>query len=257
VEWSNGTTSWVPLATLKEQVPVELAEYAVMNSIAQEPALVWWVPWTLKKRDAIISAVNKRYWKRTHKYGIQIPHSVEEAHRIDKEAGNTKWADAIQKEMNNVMVAFKMTGKGTAPPPGYQTIKCHIVFDVKMDNFKYKARMVAGGHLTETPANLTYASVVSRDSVRIALPMAALHDLEVKVGDIQNAYLTAPCTEKIATICGPEFGEHEGQTAIIVRALYGLKSSGAAFRNHLASCMRQLGYSPCLADPDVWMRPEV
>lgn len=257
VEWKDGTTSWLPLRILKEQIPVELAEYAVTHSIDHEPAFAWWVPWTLKKRDTIISAVNKRYWKKTHKFGIRIPKTVEEAHRIDKEAGNTKWADAIAKEMKNIMIAFKMIGVGVPAPPGYQNIKCHMIFDVKMDNFDYKARMVAGGHTTETPASLTYASVVSRDSIRIALTMAALNDLEVKAGDIQNAYLTAPCTEKIATVCGIEFGENQGQTAILVRALYGLKSSGAAFRNHLASCMKMLGYTSCLADPDVWVRPEV
>lgn len=258
IEWTDGTTSWLPLATLKEQIPVEIAEYAVTNGIDDEPAFAWWVHWTLKKRDGIISAVNKRYWKRTHKFGIQLPHSVDEATKLDKANGDTKWTDAINKEMANVMVAFKMIGKGKVAPPGHQMIKCHIIFDVKMDNFARKARMVAGGHTTETPASLTYASVVSRDSIRIALTMAALHSLEVKAGDIQNAYLTAPCSEKIATICGPEFGkEYEGQTAIIVRALYGLKSSGAAFRNHLAACMRALGYTSCPADPDVWMRPEV
>ena len=256
VEWKDGTTSWVPLNILKEQIPVEIAEYAVTHSIAQEPAFSWWVPFTLKKRDFIISAVNKRYHKTTHKYGIRIPKSVDEAHQIDKENGNTKWADAIAKEMKNVMVAFKMLGMGAPTPVGYQKIRCHIIFDVKMDNFKFKARLVAGGHTTEAPSSLTYASVVSRDSVRIALTMAALNDLEVKAGDIQNAYLTAPCTEKIVTICGPEFGEHQGQTAMIVRALYGLKSSGASFRNHLASCMRMLGYTSCLADPDVWLRAE-
>lgn len=257
VEWTDGTTSWVPLATLKEQIPVEIAEYAVTHDIAHEPAFAWWVPWTLKKRDTIVAAVNKRYLKRTHKFGIRVPHSVQEAHLIDEEAGNTRWADAIAKEMKNVMIAFKMIGKGTQAPPGYQSINCHIIFDIKMDNFAYKARMVAGGHTTDTPASLTYASVVSRDSIRIALTMAALNDLEVKTGDIQNAYLTAPCREKIATVCGPEFGDYQGQTAILVRALYGLKSSGAAFRNHLAECMRQLGYTSCPADPDVWMRPEV
>ena len=101
------------------------------------------------------------------------------------------------------------------------------------------------------------ASVVSRDSIRIALTMAALNNLQVKAGDIQNAHLTTQCREKIVTVCGPEFGENKGQTAILVRALYGLKSSGAAFRNHLASCMRMLGYLSCLADPDVWIRPKV
>ena len=73
--------------------------------------------------------------------------------------------------------------------------------------------------------------------------------------DIQNAYLTAPCGEKIIITCGPEFGsEHKGKIAVVVRALYGLRSSGSSFRNHLASCMEALGYTPCKADPDVWMR---
>ncbi len=46
----------------------------------------------------------------------------------------------------------------------------------------------------------------------------------------------------------PEFGPDTGKSAIIVRALYGLKSAGAAFHAHLADCMRHLGYKSCLAD---------
>jgi hypothetical protein len=60
VEWNDGSTSWVPLATLKEQqIPVEIAEYATIHGIADETAFAWWVPWTLKKRDIMIGAVNK------------------------------------------------------------------------------------------------------------------------------------------------------------------------------------------------------
>ena len=117
----------------------------------------------------------------------------------------------------------------------------------KMDGFARKYRMVAGGHTTEAPKTLTYASVVSRESVRIVLTMAALNDLEVKAADIQNAYLTAPVSEKIWTRLGPEFGSDSGKTAIIVRALYGLKSAGASFRNHLADYLRELGYVSCLS----------
>ena len=51
--------------------------------------------------------------------------------------------------------------------------------------------------MTETPATITYSSVVSRDSVRIAFLYAALNDLKVFACDIQNAYLTAKCREKI------------------------------------------------------------
>ena len=117
-----------------------------------------------------------------------------------------------------------------------------MIFDIKMEDFRRKARFVAGGHMTKAPAAMTYASVVSRETVRIALMLAALNDLEVKCGDVLNAYITAQVTEKIWTTLGPEFGSDEGKTAIIVRALYGLKSSGAAFRKHLGDCMAGLGY---------------
>jgi hypothetical protein len=78
--------------------------------------------------------------------------------------------------------------------------------------------------------------------VKIALTMAALNDVYDMMGDIENAYLTAPITEKGCTVLGPEFGEEAGKRALIVRALYGLKSEGAAFRTHLASCMDHLGW---------------
>ena len=56
---------------------------------------------------------------------------------------------------------------------------------------------------------------------------------------------------------GDEPGEDSGKKATIVRALYGLKSSGAAFRAHLCGCMQAMGHKPCLADPDLWMHPQV
>jgi hypothetical protein len=74
------------------------------------------------------------------------------------------------------------------------------------------------------------------------------------MGDIENAYLTAPITEKVSTVIGPEFGEDAGKRALIVGSLYGLKSAGAAFRNHLASCMDDLGWKPCLDDRYLWMK---
>ena len=75
--------------------------------------------------------------------------------------------------------------------------------------------------------------------------------------DIQNAYLTAPCREKIWTKAGPEFGTDEGKIMLVSRALYGLKSSGAAFRAFLAERLYQMQYNPSPADNDVWMKPAV
>ena len=56
---------------------------------------------------------------------------------------------------------------------------------------------------------------------------------------------------------GPEYGSDAGKIAIVMHTLYGLKSAGASFCNHLVDCMTHLGFTPCLADPDLWMRPEV
>jgi hypothetical protein len=112
---------------------------------------------------------------------------------------------------------------------GHQEIKCHIIFDVKMD-FTRKARFVAGGHMMEAPNSLTYLSVVSQESVKLAFLIAVLNDLDIMSCDIGNAYLNAACREKIWFVAGPECGaELKGKPCKLVRALYRLKSSGAAW----------------------------
>ena len=81
--------------------------------------------------------------------------------------------------------------------------------------------------------------------------IAALDDLEVKLGDILNAYVQATVTKKVLTTFGPEFGKDTRKTAVIVRDLCGLKSAGGVFRSHLARCVESLGYQSCKADPDL------
>ena len=124
-----------------------------------------------------------------------------------------------------------------------------------MEDFRQKARYVAEVHATSAPPTLKYASVFSREIVLIAITIDALNDLEVKTSDIHNAYLTAPCSEKIWTTLGSEFGSDlAGKKALVFRFLYGFKSEVASFRNHLADCMRNLGYSSCLVDPYLWLK---
>jgi hypothetical protein len=107
VQGKDGSQFWAKLKDLKESNPVELAEYAVANRIADEPAFNWWVPHVLKKRNRIISKVKKRYWRTTHKFGIKLPKSVEEALEIDKITGTDFWATAIKKEMSRVKIAWE------------------------------------------------------------------------------------------------------------------------------------------------------
>ena len=81
----------MPLVDIKEAVPVKVAEYAKANKIDKEPAFAWWVPYILKKRDIIISKVTSRIKKTTHKYGMEIPTTIEDAKRIDAENDNRLW----------------------------------------------------------------------------------------------------------------------------------------------------------------------
>ena len=183
-----------------------------------------------------------------------MPKTVKEALALDHKNGNTLWVDAIAKEMKELCIAFNILPEGRSAPIGYQKIPCHMIFDMKMDDFQQKAQLVAGGHLTQAPVTITYASVVSRETVHLALTFSSLNDLEVKVGNVLNAYITAPVMEKVWAILGPEFGHDSGKRAVIVHALYGLKSAGAAFQAHLASFMCQMGYTSCKADPDLWLK---
>ena len=167
------------------------------------------------------------------------------------------WRDALQKEMYNVGVAFEILDEEAHAPHGWKRVTGHLVWDVKMD-FTRKARWVLDGHKTLDPIESTYAGMVSRESVHIALTCATLNELDVFAADIRNTYLQALSSQKEYIICRPEFGvENIGQTALIHCALYGVMAAGRDFRNHLCSYMELLNFKLCLADPDVWMRPVI
>ena len=164
--------------------------------------------------------------------------------------------------MQKVMVAFEFDN-GLTPEQvrldkaayvAFQDIKCHMIFDVKMDLTR-KARFVAEGHMTEAPASTTFSGVVSRDSVRIAFLIAALNNIEIMACDVGNAYLNAPCREKVWFTAGSEFDSRQGTVVKVVRALYGLKSSGAAWREMFNSSVLEIGFVPTIADPDVNRKP--
>ena len=163
IEWKDGSTNWIPLKDAKDSYPVQLAEYAIAHNLQDRPVFAWWVPFVMKKRNHIISKVKSKYWIRSHKFGIEIPKTVKHALELDSRNSNTLWWDAIMQEMNNVRIAFeKFNGEKKDLPVGFQQIQCHMIFDVKLgENFRRKARYVAGGHMTEPPASITYSSVVS------------------------------------------------------------------------------------------------
>ena len=92
-----------------------MAEYAHQCGIAHKPASNYWDPHVLKKRDTIISLVNNRkpqYLMCAHKFGVELPKSVDDAHAIYKKNRNTFWADGISKEVKDVQVEFDVVPDG-------------------------------------------------------------------------------------------------------------------------------------------------
>ena len=87
--------------------------------------------------------------------------------------------------------------------------------------------------------------------------IAVLNDHEVKSGDILNAYAHGPIMEKMCTTLVPELSKGARKNAVIVRALNGPKSAGAALSSHLAKCIESMRYQSCKADLDLWFRPEI
>ena len=102
VKWNDETTIWMDLKVVKEASPI-----AVANRIDHEPAFTWWVPYTLKKRNRIISKVKTKYWKTTHKYGVRLPKNAAEVSKIDQENGNDPWEKAINKGTKKAKGAYE------------------------------------------------------------------------------------------------------------------------------------------------------
>ena len=76
VKMKEDFVEWISLKDLKENNPVEISEYAVSNNIDHEPEFLWWVPYTLQKRNPSISKLQKKYWRKKLRFGIEIPESI-------------------------------------------------------------------------------------------------------------------------------------------------------------------------------------
>ena len=126
-----------------------MAEYAHQCGITHKPAFSYWEPRVLKKSDAIISLFNNskpQYLMRTHKFGVELPKYVYDAHAIDKNNGNNFWANGISKEVKNVQAAFDIVLNGHRIPQNNQFVHCHMTFDMNMEDFRRKARYSKGSY---------------------------------------------------------------------------------------------------------------
>ena len=259
VLWEDDSITEEPLKTFSKDDPVTVAEYAHANGLLETPG---WkhlrhIVKNQKKFGRLLKQAKLKSIRREpiYMFGVQVPRSSHEARLLDKQNGNTKWQDAEKMELVQLddYNTFNKLGRNAKPPDGYQKIRVHFVYAVKHD-LRHKARLVAGGNMTEPPRDSVYSGVVSLRSMRLALLVGEINGLKAMVGDIGNAYLEAYTKEKVYFIAGKEFGEYEGYVMVIVKALYGLRTSGARFHERLADTLRDMGFTPSFADPDLWIR---
>jgi Reverse transcriptase (RNA-dependent DNA polymerase) len=113
---------------------------------------------------------------------------------------------------------------------------------------------VADGHLTDVPLDSVYSGVVSLQGIHMIIFLSELNGMETWAADVGNAYLEAKTSERVYIIGGPEFAEHEGHVLVIYKALYGLCSSGKMWAQRFSDCLREMGFIPSKAEPEIWMR---
>ena len=128
-------------------------------------------------------------------------------------------------------------------PKEYQKIRVHFVFDVKHCG-KFKARLVADGHLTKEHNEHVYSGVVSLRNLRLAMFLAELNNLQLWGADLGNAYLQALTKEKLYIVGGPEFEELQGHVLVMHKTLYGTRSGVACWHDKLFDVLHQMGSKP-------------
>jgi hypothetical protein len=260
VHWEDGSETFEPLSMMIKADPVTCAKYASDNNLLSTPG------WKQLNRIAsrttkFARLINQAKMNQNRngprfKFGITLPISRKHALSIDAANGNTLWKTSLGLEMDQLddYETFRDLGPGKPPPRNYVFIRVHFVFDVKHD-LRRKSRLVAGGHMTAPPKDSVYSGVVTLRSLRICMFLAELNGLDVHAADIGNAYLEAFTKELVYIIAGPEFGDRQGNVLIIVKALYGLRTSGARFHEKFSDTLKDMGFTPSFADPDVWMKP--
>ena len=244
VEWESGEVTYEPLTHISKDDPITCAVYAKKHDLLDTTG------WKHLKRYAktskrLIRAVKQSRIRQVrasarYQHGFQVPKDYNDVMRLDKENGNTHWQDAMDLELTQIheYKVFKDTGKAqfhngkVVIPDGFQKIRVHFVYAVKHDG-RFKARLVADGHLTKEPVESIYSGVVSLRSLRMVVFLSQLNNLEIWGADVGNAYLEAYTDEKLCIIAGPEFKELQGHLLIMVKALYGTHSGGARWHDRL------------------------
>jgi len=190
-----------------------------------------------------------------YKFGVRAPRNIAEAYKLDQANGNFLWTEAIDQKVKVLRDDFQCfrVGDESEITEDYQKIPLLWAFAVKFDG-RHRARLCTGGHRIRDPEADCYSGVVELETVKILFVVAALKKFKVIAADVASAYVQSLTGELVYAIAGQEFGPWQGNILIIVKALYELKSSVAMWHHKFSDNLRDMGFRPCHADIDIWVR---
>jgi hypothetical protein len=259
MEWENGEITTKPLSIIAADNHVSCAIYARDDDLLgleegwrRFKGIAKWQ----KKMFRMANQAKLRSFRTAPKYmyGFEVPKDYEHAVKLDDRNRTNKWVESTRIEMQQHDEYKTFTDKGKdGKVDGFKKIRVHLIYAVKHDG-RHKARLVADGHLTDVPVDSVYSGVMLLKGLRMLIFLAELKGLQTWATDIGNAYLEAKTSEKIYFIAGPEFGPLQGNTLVIFKALYGLQTSGLRWHERFSIILRSEGFTPCIAEPDIWMR---
>ena len=182
VNWDTEEVSWEAFNDLKVDHPNMTAAYIVENNVTRSnrsDRTLQWAKKTVRDIERAVRQIARLYdhflddndevhtvrrlnprkkkrpkRKQVFKYGVEVPCNVAHAKELDEQNGNTYWQEAIEKEISSLvqMECFEFKPASFKPGSAYQWTTLTVIFDVKQD-LRWKARLVAGGHLVDALEN--------------------------------------------------------------------------------------------------------
>jgi hypothetical protein len=258
VLFADGDRKWVAMDAAILQDPIPVIDYVKRNKLEKKEKFR--AVREMIRDEEKMEGMRKAYKAKASKlpvfhFGVEVPRNPTHAALLDKVSENTLWADATKKELDSINSheVFRLATKEDDLRE-YKRIPYQMIFDVKHD-LRRKARLVAGGHMTNPPVEDVYSGVVGMNTVRLAFAVGAMQGLDVCAADISTAFLYGKTKEKLYIVAGPEFGpELEGKRLIVQGNWYGLRSAAATYHQVASAVLRKIGFRPTKVDPDLWMR---
>lgn len=116
---------------------------------------------------------------------------------------------------------------------------------------KQKARLVVDGNKVTCNPDIFGGTMVTNTSVRLLLFVNTYAGYDSIITDIINAYLNVPTPKLMITKLGTKIGILADCWVCIIKALYGLRASSAAWDRYFSQIIRFDGFIPSRYDPNL------